>query len=94
MTDSVPTDAMSVFLYSPQQAKLRDNKRLPRFCYVCPDGSKSAYTKEIAAGLPDTDAKIAEYQKEFPDARIVGYGTADTQKLALPLPTMAFAAPR
>lgn len=93
MADLTSTDATSVFLYSPRQAKLRDSARQPRFCYVCPDGSKPVYTKEIVAGLPDTNAKIAAYQKEFPDARVLGYGTKDTQKLVMPpSPNVAFAA--
>ena len=73
---------------------LRDQTRTPRLSYVADEGTKRAYTKEIAAGLPDTEAKIAEYQRQFPDAGIVGHGTGDTQKFSAPLPTLASVGPR
>jgi hypothetical protein len=93
MTNTVPANATSIFLYSPRQERIRDGGRFPRFSFVGSDGTKTTYTQQILAGLPDTDAKIAEYRKQFPDARIAGYGTDDTQKLASPPPNMTAPAP-
>jgi hypothetical protein len=94
MTAPIPADATCVFLYSPQHLRVCDQGRIPRLSFATPDGTKTAYTKEIPLGLPDTEARIAEYKKQFPDANISGYGTCDTQRLVSSPPTLTSAGPR
>ncbi len=88
MIDPIPPNATSIFLFSPRDQIARDQGALPRQSYATTDGTKTAYTKEIAAD-PDAAIKIADYEKLNPDARIVGYGTADTQKSYSPPPRLA-----
>jgi hypothetical protein len=87
MTDQIPSDATSIFLYSSRQERIRDGGRRPRCAFLDPSGSKTAYTKEIASGL-DAEAEIAAYQKDFPDAHVVGYGISDTQRFTSSSPTL------
>jgi hypothetical protein len=93
MADPIPSEATSIFFYSPRHQSMRDQVRMPRLSYAASNGTKAAYTKEIAADQPDTEAQIADYQKQFPDARVVGYGTKDTQKLSSVPPMLAFSLP-
>jgi hypothetical protein len=93
MTSTLPSDATSIFFYSPQHQGVRDERRLPRLSYAATDGTKTAYTQEIIIAQPDIEAQIADYQKQFPDSRIVGYGSKGTQKLTSAPPTLAFLVP-
>jgi hypothetical protein len=94
MTDQIPAGATSIFLHSPQHQRMQDQRRLPRLSCAVDVGTKAAYTAEIVAGQPDTETKIAEYQKQFPDARVVGYDTGDTRKFIAAPPTLASVGPR
>jgi hypothetical protein len=94
MNDKLPPDATSVFCYSPQHQRMQDQRRAPRLSYAADDGTKVAYTTEIVAAPPDTETKIAEYKRQFPDARIVGYDTGDTRKFIASPPTLASVGPR
>ena len=94
MTNSIPSGATSVFCYSPQHQRMQDQRRAPRLSYTAGGGTKTAYTTEIVAAQPDTETKIAEYQRQFPDARVVGYGTGDTQRFVAASPTLASVGPR
>ena len=89
MADPIPPDATSIFFYSPQHQRVRDEGRMPRLSYVTDDGAKAPYTKEIVVAQPDAQAQIAAYQKQFSDNHIVGYGTSSTQKLVSAAPTAA-----
>jgi hypothetical protein len=94
MTGPILSDSTSVFCYSPQHQRMQDQRKAPRLSYAADDGTKVAYTTEIAAAQPDTETKIAEYQRQFPDARVVGYDAGDTRKFIAPPPALASAGPR
>lgn len=89
MTDPIlPPNSTSIFLFSAHDQLARDRSGLPRQSYAAADGAKAVYTTEIPI-TEEAAAKIADYQKLHPDARIVGYGTKDTERLYSPPPRLA-----